>query len=105
LEEPEDRTALARALEEALGVLDVDVWTRGTHTPPVVGDHRGRQDLLGEALRLLEDVTSGRAELPGLRADDLAAPEARDDVAAYARSVLAGTDGELLARLLGTGGR
>ena len=105
LEEQEDRAALARELEEALGVLDVDVWTRGTHAPPLVGDHRGRQDLLGEALRLLEDVTSGRSDLPGLRAEDLAGPESRDDVAAYARTLLAGTDGELLARLLASGGR
>jgi DNA repair exonuclease SbcCD nuclease subunit len=105
LEEPDDRAALARELEDALGVLDVDVWTRGTHTPPVVGDHKGRQDLLGEALRLLEDVTSGRADLPALRADELAAPEARDDVAAYARTLLAGSDGELLARLLASGER
>jgi DNA repair exonuclease SbcCD nuclease subunit len=104
LEEEEDRAALARELEDALGVLDVDVWTRGTHPVPLAGDHRGRQDVLGEALRLVEAVRAGRAELPGLSADELAAPEAREDVAVYVRTLLDGADGELLARLLVRGG-
>jgi DNA repair exonuclease SbcCD nuclease subunit len=105
LEEHEDRTALAGELEEALAVLDVDVWTRGTHPPPLAGDHRGRIDVLGESLRLLEQLRSGSAELPGLRAEDLAAPEAREDLQGYVRTLLAGAEGEVLARLLGTGGR
>jgi hypothetical protein len=105
LEDPEERAALARELEVALGALDVDVWTRGTHTPPLVGDHRGRQDVLGEALRLLEDVGAGRVELSGVGAEDLAGPEAREDLAAYVRSLLAGNEGELLSRLLVSGER
>jgi hypothetical protein len=105
LEDPDDRASLARELESAIGALDVDVWTHGTHTPAQPADHRGRIDVLGEALRLLADLQSGEAELPGLRADDLAGPEAREDLAAYVRARLAGADGELVARLLGTGGR
>jgi DNA repair exonuclease SbcCD nuclease subunit len=105
LEDPDDRTALARELEQSIGALDVDVWTRGTHAPAQPADHRGRVDVLGEALRLLEDVGAGRAELSGLRAEELAGPEAREDLAAYVRARLAGSGGELVARLLGGGGR
>jgi hypothetical protein len=101
LEDAEERQALSSELQRALGVLDVDVWTRGTHPPPLAGDHRGRQDVLGEALRLLEDVVSGRAELPGLQPEELAAPEAREDAASYVRKLLSGSEGDLLSRMLG----
>lgn len=100
LDEEDERRALGDELAEALGALDVDVWTHGTRSLPKAGDHRERQDVLGEALRLLEEVRSGRAVLPGVDPEQLAGPEAKDGLTEYVAELLAGAEGELLDRLL-----
>ena len=101
LAEEEERSALAVELGERLGALDVDVWARGTHPVLSPEDHRGRQDVLGEALRLLEDVRSGRATIPGLDPAELAgSPGEPRELDEYVRELLAGAEGEILARLL-----
>jgi hypothetical protein len=100
LEDEEERSALAEELLDALGALDVVVWTHGTRPLPRGGEHRERQDVLGEALRLLEEVRSGRAALPGLSPEQLAGPEARERMAEYVGELLAGAEGELMDRML-----
>jgi DNA repair exonuclease SbcCD nuclease subunit len=100
LEEEEERSALAEELREALGVLDLVVWTHGTRPLPRAGDHRERQDVLGEALRLLDEVRSGRSVLPGLDPEQLAGPEARDRLTQYVEELLVGAESELMDRML-----
>jgi hypothetical protein len=100
LEEEEERSALAEELREALGVLDLVVWTHGTRPLPRAGDHRERQDVLGEALRLLDEVRSGRSVLPGLDPEQLAGPEARDRLTQYIEELLVGAESELMDRML-----
>jgi DNA repair exonuclease SbcCD nuclease subunit len=100
LEDEEERSALADELHEALGALDVVVWTHATRPRAKGGDHRERQDVLGEALRLLEEVRSGRTVLPGVTHEQLAGAEAREHMARYIGEVLAGAEGELLDRML-----
>lgn len=102
LQSDEDRDTLSGELRDLLGVLDATVVTDGVYPVIPIEEHRTRTDVLGEALRLAEDVRAGRASLSDVEADDLAgAPGAsRDAVDAYVRELLEGIDGELAARLL-----
>lgn len=98
----EDRALLARELRDRLGVLDVVVVATDVHPVIDLEEHRGRMDVLGEALRLAEEVRAGRTELPGVRPEDLAGiqgPE-RERHEEWIRALLSGADGELAARLL-----
>ncbi len=98
----EDRLVLARELRGSLGVLDVVVIAERIHPVVPVNEHRIRKDVLGEALRLIEDVRSGRARLSGLEGDSLAglATEGGDALDAYVRRILEGADAEVAARML-----
>jgi DNA repair exonuclease SbcCD nuclease subunit len=99
LADEEDRAHLARELEETLGVLEVTLETLGVHPPVDLEEHRGREDVLGVALRLLEEVRDGRTSLPHL-ATELAAGPDDDALAGYLAELLDGAEGELASRLL-----
>ena len=102
LGEEEERGTIAREAAEELGLLDAEVQAGPLHPVVRVEDHLGRVDVLGTALRLLEDVRSGRAAVPGLQVEELAGldrPDAMDAVD-YVRSLLEDADGELVARML-----
>jgi predicted phosphodiesterase len=107
LQTEEGRTTLAAEARDVLGVLDVVVAAGGVHPVIPLDEHRGRTDVLGEALRLAAEIRAGRAELPGVFADDLAGvPGATGEaVGAYVRELLGGMDGALAARLLEDAGR
>ncbi len=105
LGDEEERATLASEAIREMGLLDAEVQAGPLHPVLRVEEHLDRQDVLGDALRLLDDVRSGRATLPGLHAEDLAGldhPDAGDAVA-YVRSLLEGAEGELIARMLGQG--
>lgn len=104
LQDEEDAKVLGRELAEVLGALDVDVWAQRTHPVLSPSDHRGRQDVLGETLRLLEDVRSGQASLPEPAPGELAGLRPGQDPGSYVRELLQDGEGELLARLLRTEG-
>jgi DNA repair exonuclease SbcCD nuclease subunit len=102
LRREEDRQLLAAELRELMGVLDVVVTADGVHPVLAVEEHARRIDVLGETLRLLDAVRSGReslsldpSALSGVTSEDPAA------VDAYVRRLLDGAGGELAARLLG----
>lgn len=102
LQSEEGRDTLGAEVRDVLGVLDVVVAGEGIHPVIALDEHRGRTDVLGEALRLVAEVRSGRATLPDVLADDLAgaAGASQEAVAAYVRELLEGMDGPLAARLL-----
>jgi len=94
----EERGTLEREIAARLDLLDVRIRLRGLHPPVDPGEHRERQDVLGESLRLLEELADD-AELPArLRPEELAGNPADDD--AYLRELLEGLDGEVAARML-----
>ncbi len=105
LRAPEDRETLARELLDLLGVLDVVVLSDRVHPVVPVAEHRGRTDVLGEALRLIEQVRQGEARLGGVDRDALAglAGDERRSVDAYVRRLLEGAEAELAARMLVSG--
>ena len=102
LGDEEERTALARETREEIGLLDVEVQAGPLHPVVRVEVHLGRLDVLGTALRLLDDVRTGRAAVPGLHAEELAGLDRPDavDAVAYVRSLLEAVEGELIARML-----
>ena len=108
LGQEEERIQLAHEIVDELGLLDAEVQATALHPVVRVDEHRARMDVLGAALRLLDDVRAGRASVPGLQAEELAGldhPDAADAVA-YVRELLADADGELVARMLeSTSGR
>lgn len=105
LQAEEDRETLARELRDILGVLDVVVLADRVHPVIPVEEHRGRMDVLGEALRLLDEVRQGRVRLATVDRDSLAGlvGDDRKGVDVYVRRLLEGADAELAARMLGPG--
>lgn len=105
LGEEEERALLAQEAARDLCLLDAEVQAT-VHPVVRVDEHRGRMDVLGTALRLIDDVRTGRATVPGLRAEDLAGLDHADagDAVAYVRELLEGADGELVARMLTAAG-
>jgi DNA repair exonuclease SbcCD nuclease subunit len=106
LRREEDREALSGELVELLGALDVSVVHDAVHPVLDLDEHRSRPDVLGETLRLMEEVRLGKATLEGLDPGTLAGvnSEERGAVDAYIRSLLQGVEGEVVARMLGEGG-
>lgn len=102
LRDGEDVEVLATELRDILGALDVTVITERVHPVIPIDEHRGRTDVLGEALRMAEAIERGEHTLAGLDASELAGARSDDPraVAAYTRGLLAGSEGEIAARLL-----
>lgn len=98
-----DLAVVARELRELTGALDVNVLSDGVHPVVPVDEHRARPDVLGEALRLVEAVRAGEAQIPGLAAADLAglAGDEPGALARYLEELLNDADGEIAARMLG----
>lgn len=100
LRRPEDRTALEEMLKGELGLLDAELRTEAVHPPVDPDAHLERQDVLGEALRLLRQARTDAEVLRRVRPDELAGVTPGEDEDAYLRSLLEGLDGELVARML-----
>lgn len=98
LAEPEEQAHLSREIEDRLGVLEAQVRLDGLHAPVDVREHQGREDVLGSALRLVEELRSGDVELPGLLDELALQPEG--ELADYLAGILEGARGDLAARLL-----
>lgn len=100
------RLELSDALRDALGLLDVDVRTGRVQGPIRAEDHRKREDVLGEALRLVTALSDPAGPSPSdllrIDASQLAgtAEEERDRLDAYLRSLLEGGEALLLEALL-----
>lgn len=105
LRNEEDRNVLAGELREMLDCLDVVVLSEGVHPPLPIEDHRVRPDVLGEALRLVEALRRGETRLEGLDSESLAGVGSEEPAAVdrYVRDLLEEAEGELIARILGSG--
>lgn len=93
---------LTEELAHRLGALEVELRVGSVHAPVDPDAHRDREDVLGEALRLLAAVRGGTVALPGLE-DELFGPGGGGGLAPYLDRILAGADGELVSRLLARG--
>lgn len=102
LDSREEVAGLAEELAHRLDALEVELRVDGVHAPVDPDEHRDREDVLGQALRLLAEVRSGEATLPGV-GDELFGPGGGGELSAYLERILAGADGELASRLLARG--
>lgn len=102
LAEEENLRTLESRLQARLGALAVEVLPRSLHRPVRPDDHRERQDVLGEALALLEEARSDPGLRGSLKPEVLAGLQAGDaeDPDEYLGTLLEELDGELVARLL-----
>ncbi len=88
-----------------LGAVGAEVRAR-VHPPVRPDEHLDRRDVLGATLRLCREVADGGAEF-GVAETELAGfdPEHDATVGSYVRRLLAGTEAEVLERMLqGSGG-
>jgi len=102
LRSEENRSLLGRELGEMLGALDVSVLADRVHPVFPIEEHRSRTDVLGEALRMVEEIRRGDRALSNVDAGELAGAPADDPhaLSTYVRSLLTDADGEVAARLL-----
>jgi hypothetical protein len=98
----ENQEMLGRELKGILGALDVVILAEGVYPVVPLDEHRLRTDVLGEVLRLSDDLRNGERSIDHLLAGALAGAPSDDPIAlrAYVRDLLDGADGELAARLL-----
>lgn len=100
LEHDDDRSTLEGDLAARLDLLAVELRTEGIHPPVDAAEHEERQDVLGEALRLLRRAADDPGLLEELAPGDLAGAPGEEDRARYLRSLLRGLDGALVSRML-----
>lgn len=100
LGEDENRAHLEAELKSRLGVLGVQVKIGDVHPVVEVGDFVDRQDSLGAALRLIQAVRGGEAQLNALNPDDLVDAPSEGPLAAYVARLLDGAEDRLVARAL-----
>ncbi len=101
LRDPEELETVADEVAVRLGALGCGVRARKVHSPALVADHAGRQDVLGAALRLCAEVRGGGERLD-LSDTDLAGFDAERDgsLDAYLNRLLDGGAEEILTRML-----
>ncbi len=91
---PEARQELAEALTPSLGLLDLEIRADGLRSEAKIQDHVDREDVLGEALRLVSELSAEDGPSPsdalGLTAEDLIGldPEERRHLDGYLREIL-----------------
>lgn len=99
LSRSEDVSTLAGELRGRIGALDVEVQPRGVHPPVSADERRARTDVLGEALRLLDEVRDGSARLD-VDASRLAGRPPDGELDRYLRRLLDDAEGDLLTRMI-----
>jgi DNA repair protein SbcD/Mre11 len=92
---------LAEEMRDALGVLEVEVRSKGVFPPVRLADHVERKDVLGEALRLVH--LTREEGWSALEEDVLAGLEAGADPERYVAELLIDAEAEILARMLKPG--
>jgi DNA repair exonuclease SbcCD nuclease subunit len=95
----EDCRHLAGELEALLGVLEVRIEVRGVHPPVDVEQHRGREDTLGLALRLVDEASRGELESLGIDLE-LAGASDPEEIREYLAAILEGADADLVSRFV-----
>ena len=97
----EDPSELGDAFAGALDLLAAQVRCGRLRAPRRSGDHRNRRDVLGTALRLVEEIRAGSATLPGVE-EELAGlgDEGPEALAAYLGELVEGAEEEILDRML-----
>ena len=94
----EDENHLRDELADRLGLLDLALEIGSVHPLVQAEEHRAREDVLGEALRLVQGVRSG-AVLPGLPRDELIGLDDPERLQEYVAELLDTGEAEILSRM------
>jgi len=97
-----DQEHLRDELAHRLGLLHVALRIGGVHPEIEVGEHAEREDVLGQALRLVAALRAGDAALPELPIEQLIGLDNQDRLAEYVRGLLHEGEEEILSRMLKT---
>ncbi|MFP3947224.1 MAG: metallophosphoesterase family protein [Gemmatimonadota bacterium] len=96
----ENLATLEREVAARLDLLDAEVRAEEIHAPIDPEPHRRRQDVLGEALRMLEEARTDDDLLEEMKPEILAGRVPGEDESDYLRTLLEGLDGELVSRMI-----
>lgn len=100
LSREEDQDHLREELMHRLGVLDLTLQIGSVHPRVRVEDHLSREDVLGQALRLIARVRSGEDVLSGLLPERLIGLDESGGLDEYVGRLLESAEGEVLSRML-----
>ena len=100
LSREEDQEHLREELADRLGVLDLTLQIGSVHPEIRAEDHADREDVLGQALRLVAALRSGETTLTDLPSDRLIGLADQDHMDEYVRKLLHVGEEEILSRML-----
>ena len=95
----DDQHHLRDELTSRLGLLDLTLEIGSVHSSVRADEHRAREDVLGQALRLVQNIRSGGANLPGISPDQLIGLAEPERIHEYVEELLDTGDAEILSRM------
>ena len=96
----DDQDHLRAELAYRLGLLDVTLEIGSVYPQVPADEHRAREDVLGEALRLAHDLHAGGASLTGLSPEQLIGLHEPERLHEYVAELLDTGEAEVLSRML-----
>ena len=95
----DDQNHLRDELAYRLGLLDLTLEVGSLYPVVRPDEHRAREDVLGQALRLVRDVRSGGASLTGLSSEQLLGLDEPERLGEYIAELLEDGEAEILSRM------
>jgi len=99
LSQDDDQNHLRDELAYRLGLLDLTLQFGSLYPVVRPDEHRARQDVLGQTLRLIQEVRSGSAGLTGLSSERLLGLDEPERLQEYVQELLDDVDADVLARM------
>jgi DNA repair exonuclease SbcCD nuclease subunit len=96
----DDQDHLREELAYRLGLLDLTLEIGSVYPQVRVDEHRAREDVLGEALRLVHDIRAGGTSLTGLSLEQLIGLDEPERLHEYVAELLDTGEAEVLSRML-----
>ena len=95
-----DQDHLREELVYRLGLLDLTLEIGSVYPQVRADEHRAREDVLGEALRLVHDIRAGGPSLTGLSPEQLIGLDEPERLHEYVAELLDTGEAEVLSRML-----
>ena len=95
----DDQNHLREELVYRLGLLDLTLEIGGVYSLVRAEEHREREDVLGQALRLVRDIRSGDARLSGFVAEQLIGLREPERLHEYIEELLDTGEAEIVSRM------
>jgi hypothetical protein len=99
LSREDDQNQLRDELVHRLGLLDVTLEIGSVHALVQADEHRAREDVLGQTLRLVHDIRSGEARLTGLTPEELIGLDEPERLHEYVQELLDTGEAEVVSRM------